>query len=85
MLKSLFVGDSKFFTAFFPAGGKHPASIGRSHTLTESVFVLSFSAGRLICTFHGRLKLRAAKMDRIFLFTKVLIITRLLIMDSISL
>ena len=44
MLKSLFVGDGQLLTAFLPAGSKHPASIGGSHTFTETVFILSFLA-----------------------------------------
>lgn len=54
MLEGLFVGDRQFLTALLPAGSKHPAAIGRSHPFTESVLVLSLSAGRLVGAFHGR-------------------------------
>lgn len=53
-LERLLVRNREFFAAFFAAGSQHPAAVGRRHALTESVFVLSLSAGRLIGAFHGR-------------------------------
>ena len=64
--KGLFVRNGKFLTALLATGSQYTAAVGGGHSLTESVFVLSFSPGRLICTFHGRSKIRAAKMDSIW-------------------
>lgn len=70
VLKSLLVGNGKFLAAFFPAGGQYSATIGRSHTLTEAVLVLPFSAGWLECSLHFKsgLRIRGAKMCSIFRF-----------------
>lgn len=54
VLEGLFVRDRQFFAALLPAGSQHSAAVGRSHPFTESVLVLSLSAGRLVGAFHGR-------------------------------
>ena len=66
MLYCLFARHSEFFTTIFPAISEYPATVGRSHSFTKSVFILSFSAGRLKCAFHLVLFKRGAKMTRIF-------------------
>ena len=71
MFEGLFVRNGKLFTPFFAAGGQHPATIGGSHSFAKTMLVLSFSPGWLVRAFHVASKLRAAKMIRIFLFTKV--------------
>jgi hypothetical protein len=52
MLHGLFARNSKFFTTIFSAVCENPTAIGSCHSFTKSVFILSFSAGRLKCTFH---------------------------------
>lgn len=56
MLEGLFVRNGEFLASFLPARGQYPAAIGSCHPLTESMLVLSFPAGRLVRTFHGRYK-----------------------------
>jgi hypothetical protein len=63
LLEGFFVRNGQFLATILSAVGQHPAAVGRSHTLTETVFILSFSLRRLICTLHGSVLLkRAAKM-----------------------
>src|SRR5262245_36832198 len=62
LFEGFLVRNGQFLAAFFSAVGKHPAAVGRGHTLTETVFVLSFSVRRLECTFHDTFLKRAAKM-----------------------
>ena len=57
VLEGLFVRNGKFLATLLPAGRKYAATIGSGHSLTETVFVLSFLAGRLISAFHDRSKL----------------------------
>jgi hypothetical protein len=57
MLEGLFVGNGKFLPALLSAGRKHAATIGGGHSFTETVFILSFLAGRLVRAFHDRSKL----------------------------
>lgn len=52
--EGLLVGDRELFAAFSATRSQHPAAVCRRHTLTESVLVLSLSAGGLIGAFHGR-------------------------------
>jgi hypothetical protein len=52
MLYGLLAGNSQLLTAVLSAVRQHSAAIGRCHSLTEAVLVLSLSAGRLKCTFH---------------------------------
>ena len=61
MLKGLFVGNCKFLASFFAPGSKYPSAIGSCHPFTESMFVLSFPAGRLVRAFHCRLKIMGCK------------------------
>lgn len=57
MLEGSLVGDGKLLAALLAAGSQYPATIGGGHAFAEAVLVLSLAAGRLIGTFHGRLKL----------------------------
>ncbi len=66
MLKGLFVRNGQFLTAFLPAGRKYAATIGGGHSFTETVFVLSFLAGRLVRAFHGRSKLGVQRWTGFF-------------------
>lgn len=51
-LKGFLVRNRKFLSAFFPARCQYPATIGRGHSFTETVFILTFSFRWLECTFH---------------------------------
>jgi hypothetical protein len=57
MLEGLFVRNGQFLTTFLPAGRKYTATVGGGHSFTETVFILSFLAGRLVRAFHDRSKL----------------------------
>ena len=53
MFQRLLVRNCQFLTTFRATGRQYATTIGRCHSLTETVLVLSLSAGRLICTFHS--------------------------------
>lgn len=46
------IRDRKLFPALGPSGSDYFLSVGSGHSLSEAVLVLSFSLGRLKCSFH---------------------------------
>jgi hypothetical protein len=48
----LLVRYAELFTAFCPSAGYYCPAAGSSHTLTEAVFVSSFTIAGLKCPFH---------------------------------
>ena len=57
MLDGLFVRNSQFLPSFPSAARQYPATIGRGHTLAETVLVFSLFAGGLIGALHNRIVL----------------------------
>ena len=43
----------QLFSTFGSAAGKYLATVGSSHSLQETVFLLAVKFFRLICSFHG--------------------------------
>jgi hypothetical protein len=50
-----FVRNGKLLSTVFSAVGQDPTTVGRGHTFTETVLVLSFLLGRLIGAFHNKM------------------------------
>lgn len=73
VLEGLFVRNSQFLPALLPARSKYAATIGSGHSLTETVFVLSFLAGRLVRAFHGRSKLGVQRWTGFFYLQRPLL------------
>ena len=48
----VFVRHSQLLATLGTTCGQNATTIGSSHSLTETVFVLSFSVRRLECSFH---------------------------------
>lgn len=46
------VGHGKLFTAFGATGCQHAATVGRSHAMAETMFVVSLAVVGLKCSFH---------------------------------
>ena len=69
-LKGFFVRNGEFFPSLTATAGQHPSAVGGSHSLTETVFILALAFGGLVCTLHSSSKLRAAKVNRIFVNCK---------------
>lgn len=80
LFMTAFVCNCQFCTTFRTTGGQYAATIGGSHSFTESVFVFSLSLRRLECSFHRCIfllffsqKIWDCKSRYFFRFNKLLI------------
>lgn len=56
-LQSFFGRNSQFLSSFSSSGLQYSSTICSRHSFSEAVLVLSFSSGRLKCSFHDRISL----------------------------